>query len=123
MSSIAEKIRQADERLRTQLNVALPISMAAAAERLDEAPSPHDATVVARRVLAERRSALDTAQLRVRQLDNTVVHLSRVMPFLEEGWAEQRDTLKHAISDNAQDGLASWLNYWFAGSTYQIGRT
>src|ERR1035437_4883816 len=119
MSSTAQISRRAEERRRTQLNVAAGLAMAAAAERLDEAPSPHDATVVARRVLAERRRALDTAQLRVRQLDNTVVHLSRVMPFLEEGWAEQRDTLKHAISDNAQDGLASWLNYWFAAASFR----
>ena len=116
MSSIAEMIRQADEELSMQVNVAAGLAVAAAAEHLDEARSLHDAAVAARRALAERGRALDTAQLRIRQLDNAIAHLSRVLPFLEEGWAEQRDRLERAISRDAQDGLASWLNYWFAAA-------
>ena len=117
MSSIAEMIRQADERLHKQVKVVAGLAGAAAAEHLDEVTSPRDAAVVARRVLAERRRALDTAQLCVHQLDKAVQHLSRVMPFLEEGWAEQRALLEHTISEDAQDGLASWLNYWFAAAS------
>ena len=117
MSSIAEMIRQADEQLSIQVNVAAGLAVAAAAEHLDEARSLRDAAVAARRALAERGRALDTAQLRIRQLDNAVAHLSRVLPFLEEGWAEQRDLLERAISRDAQDGLASWLNYWFAAAS------
>ncbi len=117
MSSIAEMIRQADEQLRMQLNVAAGLAAAADAEQLDGARSLHDAAMAARRALADRGRALDTAQLRIQQLDNAVVHLSRVLPFLDEGWAEQRDQLERAISQDARDGLASWLNYWFAAAS------
>jgi tetratricopeptide (TPR) repeat protein len=117
MSSIAEMIRQADEQLIMQLNVAAGLAAAADAQQLDGARSLYDAAVAARRALAERGRALDTAQLRIQQLDNSVVHLSRVLPFLDEGWAEQRDQLERAISQDARDGLASWLNYWFAAAS------
>jgi hypothetical protein len=117
ISSIAEMIRQADEQLSMQLNVAAGLAAAADAEQLDEARSLHDAAVAARRALAERGRALDTAQLRIQQLDNAIVHLSRVLQFLDEGWAEQRDQLDRAISQDVRDGLASWLNYWFAAAS------
>ncbi len=119
MSSIAEMIRQADERLRTQINIAA--GLAEAAQRLDEIPSPDDATV-ARQVLDDRKRALEEAQRRVEQLDRLVQHLSRVMRFRPEGWADERARLEQAISEDAQDGLASWLNYWFAAaSSRRIG--
>ena len=121
MSFIVETIRQADERLRAQFNIAAGLAEAVAAQRLDEVPSRDDATV-ARQVLADRKRALEEAQRRVEQLDCLVQHLSRVMRFRPEGWPEERALLEHAISEDAQDGLASWLNYWFAAaSSRRIG--
>jgi tetratricopeptide (TPR) repeat protein len=117
MPSIADMIRQADEQLRVQVNVAAGLAAAAGTEQLGEAQSLHDAAAAARRALAGRGRALEVAQQRVRQLDNAVVHLSRVLPFLAEGWAEQRDVLRRAISLDAREGLASWLNYWFAAAS------
>ncbi len=116
MSSIGDMIRQADEQLRAQVDVAAGLASSAATERLDEAPSLPDAAAAARRALAERRQALETAQLRVRQLDKAIQHLSLVAPFLGEGWAEQRALLAEAMSRDTMDGLASWLNYWFAAA-------
>ena len=117
MSSIAELIRQADDQLSRQLTAAAGLAAAAAAEQLDGARSLHDVAVEVRRALAEWGGALDTAQLRIQQLDNAVVHLSRVLPFLDAGWAEQRDLIERAISQDARDGLASWLDYWFAAAS------
>jgi hypothetical protein len=117
MSSIGDMIRQADEQLRAQVDVAAGLASASATERLDEAPSLLDAAAAARRALAERRRALETAQLRVRQLDKAIEHLSRVAPFLTEGWADQRAVIAEAMGRDTEEGLASWLNYWFAAAS------
>jgi hypothetical protein len=118
MPSIAEIIRQADERLRTQLDVAVgPVNVL---ERLDRTPS-QEVAATAREILAKRKRALETARLRICQLDDTVVEVSRLMPFLQEGWAEQRASLEQAKSQSDQDGLAAWLNYWFtAAGSFRI---
>ena len=116
MSAIAEMIQQAVD-LRVQVVAAELTATAAAVECLGADLSPHDAAAMARKVLADAKDALEVAQRRVQQLDNMITHYSRVLPFLEEGWKEQRDRLRHAIDENAQDGLASWLNYWFAAAS------
>jgi tetratricopeptide (TPR) repeat protein len=121
MSAIAELTRAADERLRAQVNVVTKLAASAVAGRLDGPAGPHDAAVAARRVLAELASALDTAQLRVQELDDAVAHFAHVLPFLEEGWPRQQALLTRAIDENPLDGLASWLNYWFAAaSTHRV---
>jgi hypothetical protein len=118
MSALAEMTQQAVD-LRAHVDVAAKrtATATASAARLGKDRSPHDAAVAARKALAEVKDALEVAQRRAQQLDNTITHLSRVLPFLEEGWAEQRALLRRAIDENAQDGLASWLNYWFAAAS------
>jgi Protein of unknown function (DUF2934) len=122
MSSIAELIRRADGQLRSQVNVAAGLTEAVAHAGLDEIREPHEALVAARMLLADRKEALGAAQRRVRQLGDAVSHLSHALPFLEEGWPQQRARLRDAISANAEDGLATWLNYWFdAASSHRLG--
>lgn len=118
MSAIAEMNRQAvDLRARVDITAELTATVTAAAACVGEGLRPHEAAAAARKVLADVKDALEAAQRRAQQLDDTITHLSGVLPFLEEGWAEQRGLLRHAIDDNAQDGLASWLNYWFAAAS------
>ncbi len=118
MSASSEMTRQAvDLRVRVDAAAKLTATATAAAASLGEGLSLHDAAVAVRKVLADVKDALEVAQRRAQQLDNTITHLSRVLPFLEEGWAQQRALLRHAIDENAQDGLASWLNYWFAAAS------
>ena len=123
MSAISEMTRQAvDLRVCVDVAAKLTATATAAAARLGEDLSPYDAAKAARTTLAEVKDALEMAQRRAQQFDNTITHLSHVLPFLEEGWAEQRALLRHAIDENAEDGLASWLNYWFAAaSSRRIG--
>ena len=117
MSAITELIRRADERLRSQVNVAAGLTEAAARARLDEASLSEEALAAARRMLADRKGALATAQRRVQQVDDAMRQLSRALPFLKDSWPGQRDRLREAIREDPEDGLASWLNYWFEAAS------
>lgn len=117
MSVVAELIRRADERLRSQFGVAGGLTDAVTRAGLDQIDNPDEALVAAHTLLADRRQALVAAQRRVRQLDDTVTRLVRALPFLEEGWPQQRDRLLDAFRDNPEDGLACWLDYWFSASS------
>lgn len=117
MPSLAELIRHAEEWLRSQVNVTAGLTEAVAETRLDEILGPYEALAATRKLLADRKAALAVAQRRVRQLDNTVSHLFRVLPFLEESWTQQRVLLQDAINENAENGLADWLNYWFTAAS------
>ena len=117
MSAITELIRRADERLRLQVKVAAGLTQAVSRERLDEMPLSEQALAEARKLLADRKEALATAQRRVQQLDDAVGQLSRALPFLAESWPWQRDRLRDAIREDTEDGLAAWLNYWFEAAS------
>ena len=117
MSVIGELIRRADERLRSQAGVAAGLTDAVARAGLDQIASPDKALVAAHTLLADRREALAAAQRRVRQLDDTVTRLVRALPFLEEGWPEQRVRLQATIREDPEAGLADWLNYWFGAAS------
>lgn len=122
MSAIAELIRQADEWLRSETNAATGLAEAVARARLDEVRSPDEALATVRTLLADHETALAAAQGRVRQLDDMVEQLTRALPFLKEGWPQQRDRLRGAFCGNQEDGLADWLNYWFgAASSRRLG--
>jgi len=122
MSVVAELIRRADERLRSQVGVATGLTDAVTLAGLDQIDSPDKALMAARALLADRRQALVAAQRRVGQLDDTVARLVSALPFLEEGWPFQRDRLLDAFRDDPEDGLADWLDYWFsAASSRRLG--
>ena len=67
MLAVAELIRRADERLRSQVRVAAGLADAVSDALLDEVRSPDEALAAARKLLADRREALAVAQSRVRQ--------------------------------------------------------
>ncbi|GEM_PF-6362244 len=117
MTGIADLIRQADERIRVQVNVAAGLAEAAAEARVDTAQGPDEALKAARKALAERKHALDAAQRGVWQLDSAIAHLFQVLPFLADNWERERARLQLAIAANPLDGLADWLNYWFAAAS------
>src|SRR5208337_3191712 len=46
-----------------------------------------------------------------------IAHLFQVLPFLADNWERERARLQLAIAANPLDGLADWLNYWFAAAS------
>jgi hypothetical protein len=86
------------------------------AQTAADAATPAAALNSATALLRERQQALRAAQAPLRQLMNTLAHLTRVLPFAEEGWPQQRAELEQAIADDPQAGLARWLEYWFAAA-------
>ena len=114
MSSLAEAIRQAGERMRTELGV--DADLQDVTRRVGDMQTLAEAVSTARQLLGLRRRALEKAQSTVAQLSDTVIHLARVLPFTEEGWPERRAALLAQLDAGLPKAVAAWLDHWFTAA-------
>lgn len=115
MTTLTELVRCAEEQLRAEFDVAVGLTAAVTAECAEQATDQQRAAA-ALRALTRRSRALDGARLRVQRLEGAVRHYTEVMPFLSDGWEAQRALIAQAFAEDPLDGLASWLDYWFAAA-------
>ncbi|WP_030684379.1 hypothetical protein [Streptomyces sp. NRRL B-1347] len=116
MSFIAEMIRRADGRIRERCGVDAGLKEVAA--RADDiAQGDGNGQEATLRLLAERHRGVEKASASLDQLTADVKHRLAALPFLPEGWSEQRDRLQEALASDVRTGLGHWLGYWFTAAS------
>jgi hypothetical protein len=119
MNSVAELVRRAAERLRTENEIDAGLNKVA-----EKAKAERDlvkAATIARRLLRERLEALEDAEARLRDLIDKIGHLRAIMSYTLDGWPRERERLRSLTQKDPTAGIAGWLQYWYtAAGSYRL---